>query len=256
MVSGGMKYIASVSFGKDSLAMLLKILEENAPLDEVIFFDTGMEFDSIYNNRDRIKDILLYRNIKFSQLGSKNSFLFDMFVRPVRYNNPNGKEYPIHYGYEWCGGNARWGTSGKLSAIRKHYKEYYPDEQIYEYVGIASDEPGRVRTHGYGDATKIYPLVDWNMTEKDCLKYCYEHGYNWDENGIELYDILDRVSCWCCRNKNLKELKNIYLYLPEYWQRLRGLQSRIDSPMKGIGKSVFQLEERFKREIEQEGGEK
>ena len=42
------------------------------------------------------------------------------------------------------------------------------------------------------------------------------------------------------------------MYLPEYWQRLRGLQSRIDSPMKGVDKSVFQLEERFKREIEQE----
>ena len=39
------------------------------------------------------------------------------------------------------------------------------------------------------------------------------------------------------------------MYLPDYWQRLKGLQSRIDSPMKGVGKSVFQLEERFKKEI-------
>lgn len=43
-----MKYIASCSFGKDSLAMILRILEEDKPLDEVIFFDTGMEFKSIY----------------------------------------------------------------------------------------------------------------------------------------------------------------------------------------------------------------
>lgn len=40
------------------------------------------------------------------------------------------------------------------------------------------------------------------------------------------------------------------MYLPKYWQRLRGLQSRIESPMKGVGKSVFELEERFKRELE------
>lgn len=40
----GMKYVASVSFGKDSLAMLLVLIEENWPLDEVIFYDTGMEF--------------------------------------------------------------------------------------------------------------------------------------------------------------------------------------------------------------------
>ena len=31
------QYVASVSFGKDSLAMLLILLETGAPLDEVIF---------------------------------------------------------------------------------------------------------------------------------------------------------------------------------------------------------------------------
>ena len=240
-----MKFIASCSFGKDSLAMVLRLLEENKPLDEVIFFDTGMEFDSIYHNRDRMKEILFQKHIRFTELQSKNTFVFDMLVRPIQYRDPQNKPYPIHYGYEWCGGNARWGTSGKLTAIRKHYKEMYDNEEIYEYVGIASDEPDRIKD----DKHKLYPLVEWQMTENDCLQYCYSHGYSWDENGVELYSVLDRVSCWCCRNKNLKELKNIYIYLPQYWQRLRGLQSRIDTPMKGKGKSVFELEERFKKEI-------
>lgn len=246
-----MKYIASCSFGKDSLAMVLRILDENLPLDEVIFFDTRMEFDSIYHNRDKMKQLLAERKILFSELSSKNHFLFDMFVRPIRYRDPQSKSYPIHYGYEWCGGRGiRWGTSGKLSAIMNHYKEYYPKDEITEYVGIAFDEPKRIRENSRTGVIKAYPLVDWGMTENDCLTYCYEHGWNWDENGVELYSVLERVSCWCCQNKNLKELKNIYMYLPEYWQRLRGLQSRIGSPMKGVGKSVFQLEERFKREIE------
>jgi len=61
-----------------------------------------------------------------------------------------------------------------------------------------------------------------------------------------------RVSCWCCQNKNLKELKNIYLYLPKYWEMLKGLQSRIIEPMKGAGKSVFELEERFKNETKKQ----
>lgn len=247
-----MKYIASCSFGKDSLAMVIRILEENLPLDEVIFFDTGMEFDSIYHNGDKMKRLLAERKVLFSELSSKNHFLFDMFVKPIKYRDPQSKPYPIHYGYEWCGGRGiRWGTSGKLSAIMNHYKEYYQNEEITEYVGIALDESGRMRENGRTGVIKAYPLVDWGMTEDDCLTYCYNHGWNWDENGVELYSVLDRVSCWCCQNKNLKELKNIYMYLPEYWQRLRGLQSRIDFPMKGVGKSVFQLEERFKREIEQ-----
>ena len=47
-------YMASVSWGKDSLAMLLRLIYENKPLNEVVFFDTGMEYD-----RGRVPPILL-----------------------------------------------------------------------------------------------------------------------------------------------------------------------------------------------------
>lgn len=92
------------------------------------------------------------------------------------------------------------------------------------------------------------------------MRYCYERGYSWEENGIELYDILDRVSCWCCSNKNRKELKNIYRYLPEYWERLKDLQSKLDRPMKnfhdwqnyGEYGNLFDMEAVFKNEIDRE----
>lgn len=53
-----MKYIASCSFGKDSLAMILKLLENKYPLDEVVYFDIGGEFNSIYKNKELIKEKL------------------------------------------------------------------------------------------------------------------------------------------------------------------------------------------------------
>lgn len=246
-----MKYIASCSFGKDSLAMVLRILEEGLPLDEVIFYNTGMEFNSIYFNRDKVSELLNQKGICFTELNPKSSFLYDMLIKPVKYRKPQDKTYPVHYGNSWCGGRVRWGTTGKVSAIHNHYKIKYPNEIITEYIGIAADEQDRVKESD-GSIIKRYPLIDWGMTEADCLKYCYAQGYSWNENGVELYKVLDRVSCWCCRNKNLKELKNIYCYLPEYWERLRGLQSRIAEPMKGEGKSVFELEQRFKNEQMQE----
>ena len=79
-----------------------------------------------------------------------------------------------------------------------------------------------------------------------------EKGYCWDENGVELYSILDRVSCWCCCNKNKKELYNIWLHLPQYWERLKELQSKLDRPMKQICNkkyghygNVFDMEKAF-----------
>ena len=98
------------------------------------------------------------------------------------------------------------------------------------------------------------PLVGWQMTEKECLDYCYYMGWRWDESGIDLYSILDRVSCWCCCNKNKKELYNIWKYLPKYWERLKELQSKIDRPMKkfcnkkyGEYGNVFDMEKVFEK---------
>lgn len=100
---------------------------------------------------------------------------------------------------------------------------------------------------------KILPLVEWGITEKDCLDYCYEQGYDWIVDGIDLYSILDRVSCWCCANKNLKELRNIYQYLPNYWDKLKYLQNNLERPMKGYYKSkpkgIYELEEGFRKEL-------
>lgn len=243
----GVKYVASVSFGKDSLAMLLRILEAKMPLDYVVFYDTGMEFQAIYRLRDQIRPIVREYGAAFIELNPKNPFMWDMFERPVK-ERSGGK----HYGYGWCGGPCRWGTGEKLQTI-KTFKKGLAD-QVTDYVGIAADETERLeKAKSKG---KTLPLVEWGMSEKDCLSYCRDRGFKWEEESSggereDLYDHLDRVSCWCCRNKNLKELKAIYFHFPDYWQRLRELQARIESPMKGNGRSVFELEERFKLEGEQ-----
>ena len=151
-----------------------------------------------------------------------------------------------------CGGLCRWGTAEKTRAIKK-FKQSLGTATI-DYVGIAADETKRFEKEKL--ESKRLPLVDWGMTEADCLAYCYDHGFRWLEESpvsgkgyIDLYEILYRVSCWCCANKNLKELRNIYRYLPQYWDRLKELQMKLDRPYKGFYKGnprgVFELEERF-----------
>lgn len=244
--------IASVSFGKDSLAMLLYILEKRLPLDEVVFYDTGMEFEAIYRNRDRIKPILETEGVVFTELKPQNPFLYDMLERPVI-----SKQKGSHKGYGWCGGVCRWGTTWKTKTIDKHI-----GSASVHYVGIAADEPKRIVRLS---PPKVALLATIGMTEADALKYCYDRGWDWREKTpitksgyIDLYQILDRVSCWCCANKNKRELRNIYQYLPQYWNRLEALQDQIERPMKKFSNqkygeygNIHRMAEVFKEEITQ-----
>ena len=233
----GVKYIASCSFGKDSLAMVLRLIEEKYPLDEVVFYDTGMEFQAIYNNKEKLSNILLDYNIKFTVLKDTKSFEFKAFEKEI-----HKRDGTIEYGYDWCGGVRRWETKCKTNIIKKYLKEVYLGQPIVEYIGVAFDEYQRLyksRIRRW-DTAKIYPLVEWQMTEEDCLIYCREHGWNWEEDGVDLYNVLDRVSCWCCSNKNQKEIRNIIMYLPKYWERIKQYENRCGVPYKGKGCTYYE----------------
>lgn len=243
MPSVGMKYVLSFSGGKDSTAMLLKLMELGLPLTHVIMYDTGMEFQAVYNTVQRIRPLVEAYGAEFIILKPKNDWLYDMFLRPIRYRDGSGE----HYGADWCGGNCRWRTTDKVMAINRFLYSLHDD--YIQYIGIAYDEPHRVKY----EQNKSYPLVEWKWSEADCLRYCYEKGFFWLEDDVRLYDVLDRVSCWCCKSKNLKELENMYRYLPKYWQMLRALQSRIPRPFRSNGETVFDLEKRFALKNEKGG---
>lgn len=232
-----MKYVASTSLGKDSLAMILLLIEKHYPIDEVIFFDTEMEFQAIYKNCLRLSKVLAYNSIPFTILKNGTSFEYRAFQKPVQ-----KKEGTLVYGYDWCGGCRRWATTGKLATIKQHYRNKYNNDIIIEYVGLAADEIGRIEKFRRirSQSIKIYPLAEWGMSEQACLDYCYSFGWNWQENGHELYDILDRVSCWCCTNKNQKEIQNIIKYLPEYWALIKEYEMRCGIPYKGKGCKFYE----------------
>ena len=220
--------------------MVLKLIEKGWPLTHVIFYDTGMEFQAILNNWYKLSKYLEGLGIIPVYLKAEMPFWLEMLIKPTK-----KRDGSISYGYDWCGGVCRWRTSAKVQTINKYLETL--DGDYTQYIGYAVDEPDRLDTKVSKIGNKVFPLVEWNMTEAECLAYCYEMGYNWLEGDIELYQILKRVSCWCCKNKNLVELRNMYHYLPKYWGYLKGLQSRIDRPFYG-DQTIFDLEERFKAE--------
>ena len=106
--------------------MLLLLLEKGMPLDEVIFYNSEMEFQAIYDIRDRMRPVLEQRGIRFTEVKPDAPFLYNMLERPV-----NSKKNGFHLGYGWCGGPCRWGTKLKMNALdslaldtEKHYIGY------------------------------------------------------------------------------------------------------------------------------------
>jgi len=232
-------YIASCSCGKDSMAMVCRLIEEDKPCDEIVFYDTGMEFKAIYKNWSALQKYATERKIKCTTLKPECDFLWKMLHKPVNVGKPNE-----HKGYSWCGGVCRWGTTEKLKSLDKYAEE----KNAIVYVGIAADETARLQKER--KPYKRFPLAEWGMTEAECLSYCRSKGIHWREptkvcGAIDLYDILDRVSCWCCGNKNLWELYNLWKYLyDDYWCRLRYLQFCNKRPFKSKY-TIFDLEEKF-----------
>ena len=225
-----MKHIVSFSGGKDSTAMLLRMLEENMTIDDIIFCDVGKDFPDMIEHVEKVKSYIKERyNKEITILKGDKSFDYYMFEHEKTRGKNKGKK-----GYGWATMRARWCTTLLKNNIINDYLRRYKDEGYIEYIGIACDEPKRIKD-------KIYPLVEWQMTEKDCLQYCYDRGFDW--NG--LYEHFDRVSCWCCPLKNLKELKMLYKNYPALWEQLKDMDKRAYNQFRA-DYSVEQLEEKFK----------
>lgn len=233
-------FVASVSWGKDSVAMLLLLIALKKPIDLVLFVNTGKEFGAVYRVRDKVLVLLREKGIPYVEINVSEEFDRLMYEHQIATRDGSEK-----IGYGWCGGACRWGTALKLGTITKFIRQNLSDFDVYEYVGVASDEPDRISDNLH----KLYPLYDYCITEALALDICYMNGLVYEENGVYLYEVLDRLSCWCCRNKNLKELKAMYYLLPGYFMQLKEMQAKLpDMPMKGDGADLFALEQRFERE--------
>lgn len=229
--------------------MLLLMLESGMPIDCVITADTGMEFPEMYRHWDKI-DQLLYqeRGIRLTILRHPKGFEWLMFDEPkerARALETRMKAGVPPYGNGWPGIRVRWCTGQlKTHLINREVNRLKKEKNALHYVGIAADEPARIKN-------EIYPLAEWGITEAQALKICYDRGFDW--NG--LYEIYHRCSCWCCSFQRIDELRKLRRHHPELWEKLRQMDERALGQFghTALGRfkdnwSVEQLENRFAAE--------
>ena len=228
-----MKHIISLSGGKDSTAMLFKMLELGLQIDEIIFCDTGLEFPEMLEHIKKVQSMI---EMPITTLRPDKPFEWWLWDKPVNSRKTRG--------YGWPGPGRRWCTTHlKVSVINKYLASH---RERINYIGIAVNEQQRIKP----DKNLRYPLIEWGMTEQDCLDYCYKLGFDWGG----LYKIKKRVSCWCCPLQDISSLRYLHNERPELWERLRGFDSGARTGEEDFfypkKKTVADMEKRFKLEAE------
>lgn len=241
--------VVSFSGGKDSTAMLLRLLEEKYWVDDIVFFDTGWEFPQIHKHIAKVQE---YIGREITILHPEKSFEYWMFRREIvaRKGPHKGKVHRIGNG--WPSPTRRWCTRQKVDGINKYTKVKY-GKDFAQYIGFAADE---IKRTGCGNACsgenkggsyRLYPLIfDWDMDENDCLKFCYERGFDWDG----LYKHFRRVSCFCCPLQRLGELRILRRKFPGLWAKMLRWDDAIPGHNRGFYgyKTVHDLDKRFAEE--------
>ena len=232
-------HIISFSGGKDSTAVVERKMELGERIDEVLCCDTTMEFPAMLRHIEKVKQRVEAAGIKFTMLRSLHDFEYLMLEHiPKRKKDHLADKV----GYSWPGPKSRWCTRAlKNQVIDAHIRTLKQKYEVIQYIGIAADElHGLERKNNNGPGMHM-PLVEWGWTEADALAYCYGKGYDWEG----LYEIFDRVSCWCCPLQSLAELRKLQENFPELWKKLKELDDQTWRDFKDNGQSVENLGRRF-----------
>lgn len=227
--------IVNCSGGKDSVAMLLMMLEKGIRVDRILYADVGemAEFEEMYS----------YIACLETYIGRS--------IETVRSNRWTARS--MFYGYP-----SRGNHMGEIRGfpptvgVGCRYRSWLKVEPLElasgpghdVFIGIAADEAQRSRAGEYAKGKQNYhfPLVDWGVTEQGCLDYTRQKGlYN------RLYDYFKRLGCWWCPKQSIGSLRQLYLHFPEKWETLRQLETDQGRPFK-YGYPAEQLEQRFRAE--------
>lgn len=221
--------IVSFSGGKDSTAMLLMMIDKGIKIDRIICVDTTKEFPAMYRHIEKIQAVC---SIKIEIVKIDFDYWLGRHVKTKGKNK--GK-----IGYGFPDFRNRWCTSLKREAVKKSQKTIKGDS--CQFHGIAFDE--KKRTENNNNMNIKYPLVEWGITEKQALEYCYSRGLYWEG----LYEKFHRVSCWCCPLSRIDELRVLYNDFPDLWRELIEMDKKSYRKFRS-NYSVYDLSARFANE--------
>lgn len=220
-----MKYILSLSFGKDSMALLIEVLKRGLPLDYVIF--CVIMFNDVISGEHPLmaewlpsaekKALKLlkqygYDNVPLVKLTAKKNFTEQFYTVKAKGNHIGDRYgYPYTIG-AWC--NDRL----KLQPIKQFIKDVIKESgAVTEYIGIAKDEPKRLERYKELESKthKYITLADLDIDELQDMDICRQHDLLSPK-----YTNSFRGGCWFCPKQSMSDLYELWKNYPEYFNML------------------------------------
>lgn len=213
-----MKYIATISGGKDSVTMCDLLLKNGYPVDYIIFNDTTAEFDEMYFYIEKLKTYFKERYNKEIITTTPTRNFEDSIMRKVKRSSTesrNGQFVGIPV------------VADPRCHLRKTLKMIPTDKWINKnikgdykiYIGYTTDEKDRATDND----RNLYPLINYfNMSEEDCKRYLVEQ-----EMENRLYRFFKRTGCKLCPYKTEQDWWQIYHNFNKDYEEAKEIEDKL-----------------------------
>ena len=233
-----MEYIASLSYGKDSIVIPELCMKYGLPLNRIVTVDImatpklHADLPPMVEFKKKADKIIKERyGIEVEHITAPKSYEETFYAKKIR-----GENKGTIYGFPmvkgaWC--NSRL----KLKPLSVFGK----DENITQYLGICADEPKRIeRLDG---TNKVALPAQLGYTEK----MCYDLAKSLDLLS-PIYESATRGGCWFCHNQSVDQLRFLRKNYPDYW--LLMLKWDRESPVvfRPDGHTLMDFDKRFRLE--------
>ena len=159
------------------------MIEQNIRIDDILYADTGAEYP----------ETLDFVNV-FSQYTES---MIGVPVTIVRYKIGIYEDCVAHrclpaiaYGRRAC--SHKFKHSPQTTYIKAKYGQ---DVEYYMFIGFDYDELGRMRESEHKNVVNMFPLVEYKIGRKECIKICNDNGF-----------YPSKSSCWICPSLKKREV--------------------------------------------------
>ena len=154
-------HILSFGAGVNTVALMVMLVRDNAPLDGVVFADTGGETPDTYESVEVAKVYLAEHRIPFTVVRARRGEI-DLYETALHRR--------VIPSVQW-----RWCTRDfKVNPIHRYYRAL--GSHVNQYVGIAFDEVHRMKDSREAYITNLYPLVEKRLNRQHCIDLISDAG--------------------------------------------------------------------------------